>query len=67
MFGSVMGYLRSKRQRTYTLMSIIERDHLVDEAIGAAESVIGDLTEKGRGILFVAPLERVVGYRGRDD
>jgi nitrogen regulatory protein PII len=66
MFGSVLGYLRSKRQQSYTLISIVEEDRLVDEAIRITEEVMGDLTQKGKGILFVVPLEKVVGYR-RDD
>jgi len=63
MFGSVMGYLRSKRQRSYTLISIVEEDRMVDEVIRITEEVVGNLTEKGKGILFVLPLDRVVGYR----
>jgi nitrogen regulatory protein P-II 1 len=63
MFGSVVGFLRSKRQRSYTLISVVDEDYLLDEAIHAAESVIGDLTQKGKGILFVVPLDKVVGFR----
>jgi nitrogen regulatory protein PII len=66
MFGSIMGYLRSKRDRSYTLISVVDEDRMVDEAINAVEEVIGDLTQKGKGILFVVPLEKVVGYRRGD-
>lgn len=66
MFGSVMGYLRSKRQHSYMLISVVEEDRLVDEAIRATESIMGDLTQKGKGILFVVPLDKVIGYRRGD-
>ncbi|MBI3995907.1 MAG: hypothetical protein HY349_08030 [Nitrospirae bacterium] len=63
MFGSVMGYLRSKHQRSNTLISVVEDDRQVEEAVRATETVMGDLAQKGKGILFVVPLDNVVGYR----
>jgi nitrogen regulatory protein P-II 1 len=63
-FGSVMGYLRSRRPKSYTVISVVEEDRMVDEAIRAVESVMGDLTERGKGLLFVVPLDKVKGYRG---
>lgn len=47
-------------------ISVVEENRLVDEAIRATESIMGDLTQKGKGILFVVPLDKVIGYHRGD-
>lgn len=48
-----------------TIFSIVDGEAMVDKLIAATESVTGDLSKPNRGILFVVPLSRVVGYRPR--
>ena len=44
-----------------TIFSVLDDDAIVDKAIAATESVVGDLSQPHSGILFVMPVTRVVG------
>jgi nitrogen regulatory protein PII len=46
-----------------TIFSVVDSDAMVDRLIAATERVTGDLSQPNRGILFVMPVARVVGYR----
>ena len=46
-----------------TVFSVVDNDALVDRLVAVTQSVVGDLSEPNRGILFVVPLARVIGYR----
>lgn len=46
-----------------TLFSVVD-EHVVDTIIKETEALVGDLSEPRKGILFVLPLSKVVGYRG---
>ena len=42
------------------LLCVID-DHLVNRLVEAASAILGDLTERGNGVLFVLPVERAIG------
>lgn len=44
-----------------TLLSVIEDEELLEQAIIEAERVFGDFYQPGSGLLFVLPVSRVVG------
>jgi nitrogen regulatory protein PII len=54
--------LESLEELNQIILSVVE-DETVDKLITAANGVLGDLTEPNTGILFVLPLDRVVGLR----
>jgi CBS domain-containing protein len=47
--------------RGKTLLSVIDNDDLLERAIIEAERVVGDFDKPGHGILFVVPVNRVIG------
>ena len=63
LFPSPSIFLEHRESVHNTIFSVLDSDALVDTLIAATQSVVGDLTQPGRGILFVVPLMRVVGYR----
>lgn len=46
-----------------TLFAVVDND-AVEPIINTSEEILGDLAEPRKGILFVLPLAKVVGYRG---
>jgi nitrogen regulatory protein PII len=61
LFPSPRIFLEHREAVHNTIFSVLDSDSLVDTLIAATQSVVGDLSEPDRGILFVAPLSRVVG------
>ncbi len=59
---SVRDLLQSDDAPRKSIFAIVE-DAIVDPLIEATEKVMGDLSEAQKGILFVLPVTRVVGYR----
>ncbi len=59
---SVRDLLQSDDAPRKSIFAIVE-DAVVDPLIEATEKVMGDLAEAQKGILFVVPVTRVVGYR----
>ena len=49
-----------------TMLTIIKDKKLLDQAIKIVKCFCGDLSEPGKGILFVVPLERVEGLLEAD-
>lgn len=49
----------------HTIFSVVDSDSLIDSLINATQAVVGDLSQPDRGILFVLPVVRVVGYWAR--
>ncbi len=57
---SVLG----KRQPTNkTLFAVIEKEETMQNAIEAIKSLCGDLSDPGKGIVFVFPLKMALGIR----
>jgi hypothetical protein len=44
------------------ILSLVE-DDLVERLIGAANELLGDLTQPNHGILFTIPVDRAIGVR----
>jgi nitrogen regulatory protein PII len=63
LFPSPRIFLEHRESVHNTIFSVLDSDSLVDTLIAATEKVVGDLSQPERGILFVVPLSRVVGYR----
>lgn len=59
---SIRDLLQSDDAPRKSIFAIVE-DAIVDPLIEATEKVMGDLAEAQKGILFVLPVTRVVGYR----
>ena len=60
-FGAIGELFSSEDVRSKTLLSVIEDDDLLEQAIIEAERVIGDFYRPGSGLLFVLPVTRAVG------
>ncbi|MCB9450956.1 MAG: hypothetical protein H6672_05920 [Anaerolineaceae bacterium] len=66
MFISMASVLHQVRATNQMLFSAVE-DHLVDSMIEVAQEMMGSLDNPDTGILFVVPIDRVVGlaHKGR--
>jgi len=53
--------LRKGNYTNKTLFAVIRNQEVVDSAIDAIQSVVGDLEKPDTGILFTIKLDRVVG------
>jgi len=63
---SIRNLLQSREEHHRTLLTLINEEALIDQAIAATESVLGPLEEPHKGIIFVLPVLRVVGIPGFD-
>ncbi|MEA4882545.1 MAG: hypothetical protein VB144_02595 [Clostridia bacterium] len=63
-FAALRHHLNESRPFNRTIFALLPDDK-VDEAIGAVESVVGDLTRPGAGLLFTVPVGRAVGFPKR--
>ena len=62
--GAIGELFSSDDVRSKTVLSVIEDEALLEQAIVESERVIGDFYEPGSGLLFVLPVSRVIGiYR----
>lgn len=52
-------------QRGEVILSVVD-DHMVDTLEKAAAEVLGDLTARDTGVMFVLPVERAIGVIGHD-
>jgi nitrogen regulatory protein PII len=59
---SVRDVLQADDMPRTTVISVVP-DEVVDRLTQATEEVLGDLSEPGKGILFVVPVTRVLGLR----
>lgn len=58
--GSLRNYLYPEREKSYTILTVIE-DNQLEAAIEAIEMVVGDLLEKDTGIVFSVPIDFMKG------
>lgn len=63
LFPSLTNLLQDEQVAQKFIFSIVEDGSIVDRIIDATEKLTGDLFEKGKGILFVLPLNFVLGLR----
>lgn len=63
MFG---GFLRTvldnNRPFNKVIFSVVKEEETVDKAIEAIEDILGDMSKPGVGLIFVMPVDRVVGW-----
>ncbi|NLE75439.1 MAG: hypothetical protein GX605_01640 [Chloroflexi bacterium] len=65
LFPSLRDLVGNSEYYHRTIFTVVPEDATVERIIAATEKVIGDLNEEHTGILFVAPLTRVVGLQKR--
>ena len=53
----------SEEIRQRTLISVIENDDLLEQAIAEAEHIVGGFGEPNTGVLFVLPVSRALGLK----
>ncbi len=70
-FAGLQAAVGAERPKNVTILSVVTADR-VDAVMELVESICGDLTAPSTGIVFVLPVERVVGLapglpRSQDD
>lgn len=60
--AALQNLISRKIAHNKTLFTVVESDEVLRRVIVAIESVLGDLSEGGKGILFVVPLDMVKGF-----
>ena len=62
MFG---GFLRTvldnNRPFNKVIFSVVKDEEVLNDAIAAVEDILGDMSKPGVGLMFVIPVDRVVG------
>ena len=62
MFG---GFLRTvldnNRPFNKVVFSVVKDEEVLNDAIAAVEDILGDVRKPGVGLMFVMPVDRVVG------
>jgi len=61
LFGSLKSFLDSSRPYNKTVFTVVESQELLDKAINAINSVIGDICKPGIGLMFTVPVGNVYG------
>lgn len=63
MFG---GFLRTvldnNRPFDKVIFSVVKDEEVLNDAIAAVEGILGDMSKPGVGLMFVMPVDRVVGW-----
>ncbi len=63
MFG---GFLRTvldnNRPFNKVIFSVVKDEEVLNDAIAAVEDILGDMSKPGVGLMFVMPVDRVVGW-----
>ena len=64
MFG---GFLRTvldnNRPFNKVIFSVVKDEEVLNDAIAAVEDILGDMSKPGVGLMFVMPVDRVVGWK----
>ncbi len=61
LFVSLRSVLSGEESQNRTLFSVIDDDAVLEKAIQAAQSIVGDFQNPHTGILFVMPISRAWG------
>lgn len=64
LFDALQDVILGRERNNRLLFSIVEEGFDVDELIARTETQLGPLDASGIGILFVIPVEQVVGLNG---
>lgn len=60
--GSLRAFLNPQREKCKVIFTVIQEERL-SEVVSVIESVVGDLSEKGNGIVFSVPIDFTKGIR----
>jgi nitrogen regulatory protein PII len=58
---SLQRFFQSEERHHRTLFSVVESEEQAQKLIDAAQSVVGDFSQPNTGLVFVIPLQQVVG------
>lgn len=64
---SLRSMLAGRETHHRTLFSVVEDEAVLERAIEATQRVVGDLSEPYTGLLFVVPVDRVLGLKSSAD
>lgn len=64
---SIRNLLQTREEHHRTIFTLVQTEEMVDKIIDATQSVVGDLNEPHKGVIFVLPVMRVVGIQAWDD
>lgn len=62
-FGSLKMFFDREHPYNKTVFTVIESDELLDKAIDAIQSVVGNLDRPNEGLMFTVPVGRVIGMK----
>ena len=61
LFGTLKTAFDREHPYNKTIFTVIETDELLQKAIEAIQSVAGDLSQPGEGLMFTVPVGQVMG------
>ena len=63
MFGGFLRtVLENNRPFNKVVFSVVKDEEVLNDAIAAVEDILGDMSKPGVGLMFVMPVDRVVGW-----
>lgn len=66
-FGSLKAFLDNSRPYNKTIFTLIEDEDLMEEAILAAQNIMGDISKPGVGLIFTVPVGKVYGLGSEEE
>ncbi len=67
LFPSIRDMMEKGEMHHRTIFSVVPDEATVDRIVEATEGILGDLCSPGRGILFVMPVSRAIGFSSSVD
>lgn len=61
LFGAIRKIIDGSRPYNKTIFTVIEDENLLEEVIDRVQSILGDISEPGIGMMFTIPLGKVYG------
>lgn len=61
LFGSLKSFLDSSRPYNKTVFTVVESEELLNRAVNAINSVVGDISKPGIGLMFSVPVGNIYG------
>lgn len=63
MFGGLLrSVLDNNRPFNKVIFTVVQDEETLDNAIKSVEDILGDMSKPGVGLMFVMPVDRVVGW-----
>lgn len=60
-FGAIRTFLDNARPYNKTIFTVIEDDEILDEAVKATKSILGNINKPGVGLMFTVPVGDIYG------